>query len=273
MDETTFALLKFHCYLSEKIFYNLKTSKIPLGAGVKVHIFIPCFIDQLYPQTGFSMVKVLEKAACDVVYNPNQTCCGQPAFNAGYWNDSKAVCSKFIKDFSNAEYIVAPSASCVGFVKNYYSKLFENDVLSGEAKNIGHRIFEFTDFLTRVLKIEHYGAVLNGVATYHDSCAALRECKIKEGPRRLLANVKGLQLVEMNDNETCCGFGGTFSVKFDAISVAMADQKLNNARATNADYIISTDMSCLMHLDGYIQNKGLAVKTMHIADVLASGWE
>ena len=239
---------------------------------MKVQIFIPCFVDQLYPQTGFNMVKVLEKAGCDVHYNTNQTCCGQPAFNAGFWDESRAVCTKFLKDFDTADYIVSPSASSVGFVRNYYAKLFDNSSLHNQVKDLGNRIFEFTEFLTGVLKIEHFGAQLNATATYHDSCAALRECKIKEGPRRLLANVKGLQLSEMNDVETCCGFGGTFAVKFDAISVAMADQKVNNAKDTHAEYIISTDLSCLMHLDGYIQNKGLGLKTMHIADVLASGW-
>lgn len=240
---------------------------------MKVQLFIPCFIDQLYPQTAFNMVKVLEKACCEVHYNSNQTCCGQPAFNAGYWNEAKDVCTKFLKDFDTADYIVSPSASCTGFVRNYYGKLFENSSRHNQAKEIGSRIFEFTEFLSSILKIEHFGAELNGTATYHDSCAALRECKIKEGPRRLLNNVKGLQLTEMNDVETCCGFGGTFAVKFDAISIAMADQKVNNAKATNADFIISTDYSCLMHIDGYIQNKGLSLKTMHIADVLASGWE
>lgn len=219
------------------------------------------------------MVKVLEKACCEVLYNSNQTCCGQPAFNAGYWDEAKEVCSKFINDFDNAGYIVCPSASCVGFVKNYYTKLFENSPSQEKVKNLGNRIFEFTDFLTTVLKIENYGAVFNATATYHDSCAALRECNIKDGPRKLLSHVQGLKLVEMKDTDTCCGFGGTFSVKFDAISVAMADQKVNNALATGADYIISTDMSCLMHLDGCIKNKGLSAKTIHIADVLASGWE
>jgi len=219
------------------------------------------------------MVKVLEKATCEVDYNPNQTCCGQPAFNAGFWDEATSVATKFIKDFDNADYIVAPSASCVGFVKNYYGKLFENSTNHNKVKDLGNRIFEFTSFLTDVLKITHYGAVLNAKATYHDSCAALRECKIKEGPRKLLKNVKGLELVEMNDNETCCGFGGTFAVKFDAISIAMADQKVNHALATGSEYIISTDSSCLLHLDGFIKKKELPIKTMHIADVLASGWE
>ncbi len=240
---------------------------------MKVQIFIPCFIDQLYPQTAFNMVKVLEKATCEVEYNANQTCCGQPAFNAGFWDEAREVCAKFIKDFDTVDYIVCPSASCVGFVRNYYTKLFENSSVHNQVKDLSNRIFEFTEFLTDIVKIENYGAVLNGTATYHDSCAALRECKIKDAPRKLLGNVKGLQLIEMNDVETCCGFGGTFAVKFDAISVAMADQKVKNAEATQADYIISTDLSCLMHLDGYIQNKGLAIKTMHIADVLAAGWE
>ena len=219
------------------------------------------------------MVKVLEKATCDVQYNPNQTCCGQPAFNAGFWNEAIDVASKFIKDFENTDYIVAPSASCVGFVKNYYGKLFENSANHNKVKDLSNRIFEFTSFLTDVLKIEQYGAELNAKATYHDSCAALRECKIKQGPRNLLKNVKGLELVEMDDNETCCGFGGTFAVKFEAISIAMADQKVKHALATGAEYIISTDSSCLLHIDGFIKKKKLPIKTMHIADVLASGWE
>ena len=240
---------------------------------MKVQLFIPCFVDQLYPQTAFNMVKVLEKATCEVVYNTNQTCCGQPAFNAGFWEESKQVCSKFMKDFDGADFIVAPSASCVGFVRNYYPKLFENSASHNQVKDLGKRIFEFSEFLSDVLKIENYGAELNAKATYHDSCAALRECKIKEAPRKLLSHVKGLELVEMNDVETCCGFGGTFAVKFEAISIGMADQKVNNALATGAEYIISTDLSCLMQIDGYIKRKQLPLKTMHIADVLASGWE
>ncbi|MBK7885553.1 MAG: (Fe-S)-binding protein [Chitinophagaceae bacterium] len=240
---------------------------------MKVQLFIPCFIDQLYPETAFNMVKVLEKACCDVQYNTNQTCCGQPAFNAGFWDEARQVATKFIKDFDTVDYIVAPSASCVGFVRNYYAKLFENSSLHNPVKDLSKRIFEFTEFLVDVLKIENYGAVFSAKATYHDSCAALRECKIKEAPRKLLSHVKGLELVEMTDVETCCGFGGTFAVKFDAISIAMADQKTTHALSTDAEYIISTDLSCLMHLDGYIKGKNLGIKTIHIADVLASGWE
>ena len=218
------------------------------------------------------MIKVLEKAGCTVSYNTSQTCCGQPAFNAGFWDEAKSVCTKFIKDFSGSDYIVAPSASCVGFVRNYYTKLFEDSSLRNDVMNTGKRILEFSEFLIEILKVDNVGASLKGKATYHDSCAGLRECKIKQEPRKLLSKVKGLELTEMNDVETCCGFGGTFAVKFEAISVAMAEQKVENALATGADYLISTDHSCLMHLQGYIKQKGYNLKTMHLADVLASGW-
>jgi L-lactate dehydrogenase complex protein LldE len=240
---------------------------------MKVQLFIPCFVDQLYPSTAFNMVKVLEKVGCTVAYNTNQTCCGQPAFNAGFCNESKAVAEKFLRDFENTDYVVAPSASCVGFIRNYYPTLFEDDVTLQKIKSLGERTFEFSEFLTEVLKIENIGASLNAKATYHDSCAALRECKIKEGPRKLLSNVRGLELIEMKDVETCCGFGGTFSVKFDDISVAMADQKVTNALATGAQCIISTDCSCMMQISGVIKNKNLPLQVMHLADVLATGWE
>ena len=240
---------------------------------MRVQLFIPCFVDQLYAQTAFNMAKVLKKAGCDVQYNTNQTCCGQPAFNAGFLSEAKEVCQKFIIDFDNADYIVAPSASCVGFVRNYYKKLFENTLDAAKVVNLEKRIFEFSEFLVDILNVEDIGAEWNMKATYHDSCAALRECKIKDAPRKLLGNVKGLTLIEMDEVETCCGFGGTFAVKFDGISIAMADQKITNALVTNADYVISTDLSCLMHLEGYTKGKNLYIKTIHIADVLASGWE
>ena len=240
---------------------------------MRVQIFIPCFVDQLYPQTAFNMIKVLEKACCDVYYNPNQTCCGQPAFNAGFAEEGKTVATKFLKDFDTADYIVAPSASCVGFVRNHYPGIFENSSYHHQVNDISKRLYEFTEFLTGVLNIENFDAELNVKATYHDSCAGLRECKIKEGPRKLLSKVKGLELVEMAETETCCGFGGTFAVKFDSISTAMAEQKLNHAMDTGATCIISTDLSCLMHLDGVIKKRNLPLTTMHIADVIASGWE
>lgn len=239
---------------------------------MNIQLFIPCFVDQLYPDTAFNMIRVLEKAGCTVQYNDEQTCCGQPAFNAGFREDAKEVCMKFLKDFTGTDYIVSPSASCTGFVKNYYPELFVDSSFNKEVKNISRRIFEFSDFLVNVLHRENFDASLLGKATYHDSCAALRECKIKTEPRKLLSQVKGLELIEMDDVETCCGFGGSFAVKFESISLAMADQKVNHALDTGAEYIISTDLSCLMHLDGYIRGKGIPLKTLHIADVLSSGW-
>ncbi len=239
---------------------------------MNIQLFIPCFVDQLYPQTGFNMIRVLEKTGCSVKYNSKQTCCGQPAFNAGFRDEARAVCRKFVREFEGTDYIVTPSASCTGFVRNYYFTLLENSSVHNEMKELGKKIFEFSEFMIKILQVENVGASLNGKATYHDSCSALRECRIKEEPRRLLSQVMGLELAEMNDVETCCGFGGTFAVKFEPISIAMGEQKVENALATGADYLISTDHSCLMHLDGYIRHKGYKLQTMHIADVLASGW-
>ncbi len=240
---------------------------------MKVQLFIPCFVDQLYPQAAFNMKKVLEKAGCTVQYNTAQTCCGQPAFNAGYWDDARSVCKKFLEDFKEDLPIVTPSASCAGFIKNYYATLFDNSSVHNEVIAVSARCFEFTEFLVHHLKFTNADAKLEGKATYHDSCAGLRECKIKNEPRLLLQNVEGLELVEMNDVETCCGFGGTFAVKFEPISIAMAEQKVEHALDTGAQYLISTDLSCLMNLQGYIDNKGYTLKTMHIADVLAEGWD
>jgi len=237
-----------------------------------VELFIPCFIDQLYPETAYNTVKLLEKAGCKVKYNAEQTCCGQPAFNAGYWDEAKAIGYKFLEDFSDNVVIVSPSASCTGMVKNYYNDLFTNTAVHNKCRSIQSHIIELSDFLVNVLNKDYFGAELEGKAVYHDSCAGLRECKIKAEPRALLEKVHGLELLEMPDTETCCGFGGTFAVKFEGISSAMAQQKVNNALAVGAEYIISTDTSCLMHLQAYIDKENLKIKTMHLADVLAHGW-
>lgn len=236
-----------------------------------VDIFIPCFIDQIYPHTAFSMVKVLEKLDIGVHYNTNQTCCGQVAFNSGFWEHTKCLGEKFIRDFPNDRYIIAPSASCVSMVRNYYSELFHNSALHNEYKQLQRNIFEFTDFLVNIIKVRDVGASFKGVVSYHDACAALREYGIKDEPRILLQHVRGIEIKEMKNNDTCCGFGGTFSVKFEAISTAMAEQKIQHALDTRAEYIVSTEASCLMHLEGYIKKHDLPIKTIHIADILASG--
>ncbi len=237
-----------------------------------VDLFIPCFVDQVFPQIGMNMLKIFEKLDVSVNYNHEQTCCGQMAFNSGFWNEAKAMGEKFIHDFSNNRMIVAPSASCVGMVRNYYPELFNNTSLHNQYKQIQKNIYEFSDFLVNVLHVTDLGAEFNSVITYHDACAALREYGIKEQPRQLLSKVKGLQLNEMVGNDICCGFGGTFSVKFEQISTAMGEQKVQNAIDSGAEYIVSTEASCLMHLDGYITKHKLPIKTMHIVDILASGW-
>lgn len=235
---------------------------------MEVGIFIPCFIDQVYPQTGMNMVRVLEKIGVRVRYNPDQTCCGQIAFNSGYWDDAKCVAEKFIRDFVSYKQVVSPSASCVAMVRNYYPGMFDNSVLHNENRQLRKRIYELTDYLVNVLKIEDVGASFNARATIHDSCAGLREYGLKDEARRLLANVKGLEIIEMEDTDVCCGFGGTFSVKHESIATAMAEQKVENAVKTGAGYIISTEASCLMHLQGYISRNKIPIKVLHIADVL-----
>ena len=237
-----------------------------------VELFIPCFIDQLYPNTAWNCIKLLEKAGCKVHYNPKQTCCGQPSFNSGYWDTTRKMAKKFINYFDKEMPIVSPSGSCTGFVRNHYPKLFEEkeQEFQNEAKHITSHIFEITDFLVNQLKFTDFGATFNHTVTYHDSCSALREYGIKEEPRLLLSNVKGVKLVEMEESETCCGFGGTFSAKFDGIASAMTEQKVEHALNTKAEYIISTESSCLMNIEGYINKNNKPIKIIHIVDILAS---
>jgi L-lactate dehydrogenase complex protein LldE len=243
---------------------------------IEVSLFIPCFVDQLYPQTGINMVRVLEAAGkVRVQYNPKQTCCGQVAYNAGFFDEACDVAGKFLHDFDTAvmHYIVAPSASCVGMVTNGYHLLLKGKPeLQASHQRIRPRTFEFSQFLVQVLKSERIpGARYTGKVAFHDSCSGLRECKIYDEPRKLLANVAGLELIPLPDSEMCCGFGGTFAVKFEAISNGMAEQKLLNAIAAGADTLVSTDPSCMMHLDAFARKNNLEIKIIHIADLLAEG--
>ena len=235
----------------------------------RVQLFIPCFVDQMYPETGMNMARVLEKLGCEVSYNPKQTCCGQPAYNAGYQEDARAVAEKFLNDFDEEYFIVAPSGSCTGYVRNYYEKLFENSSNHNKTHKVRSYLYEFTEFLVDILKVEDLGVSFAAKATYHDACGALRECGIKSQPRKLLQHVKGLELIEMAECETCCGFGGTFAVKFEPISIAMAQTKVQSAIATGAEFLITTDVSCMMHIQGYIDKYELPLKCLHIADILA----
>jgi len=236
-----------------------------------IQLFMPCYIDQLYPQTGLNTVKVLEKAGCRVHYRPEQTCCGQPAFNSGYWNDAAALAEKFLSDFDASMPIVAPSGSCTGFIIHQYHKLFKDKPeLLTRFDAIKPLVFELSDFLVNYLKTDDLGAVFPHKVTYHDSCSALREYGIKNEPRQLLSKVHGLELIEMDESETCCGFGGTFAVKFSDISSAMAEKKVRLALETGAGYIISTEASCLMNINGYCAKHKLSVRGIHLVDVLAA---
>lgn len=248
--------------------------KYPSGdfEGLDIQLFIPCYIDQLYPETAFNSIKVLEKAGCTVHYNPNQTCCGQPAFNSGYWDEAGALAEKFLADFQLEMPVISPSGSCSSFVIHHYHKLLaDKPALLNRHEELKANVFEISDFLVNVLKVENLGAHFPHKVTYHDSCSALREYGIKDEPRRLLNQVAGLELVEMEECETCCGFGGTFAVKNKDISVAMAEKKVLNALETGVEYIVSTEASCLMNINGFIAKNKLPIKGIHLVDILASG--
>jgi len=236
----------------------------------RVALFITCLGDQFFPRVGQCMVQVLRRLGVEVTFDPAQTCCGQPAFNTGYRDEARAVAARVLDLFDDAECVVAPSGSCTAMVRAFYPELFERDPeRCQKAKQLGERFFEFSEFLVKVLKVEDVGAIFPHRVTYHDSCHLLRELGIQEEPRKLLRAVRGIDLREMNDYKLCCGFGGTFSVKFPEVSVAMGEDKVRAAAATGAQYLVANDSSCLMHLAGVIHRQGLALETVHLAEVLA----
>ena len=217
------------------------------------------------------MADVLERLGFEVGFPEAQTCCGQPAFNSGYPEEARTVARHFLDVFRDSEYIVVPSGSCTSMITHHYEEIFANDPkLLDETHRLSSRVWEFSRFLLQVVKVEDVGARYKGIVTYHDSCHALRELDIKNGPRRLLAKVQGLTLREMDAAEECCGFGGTFSVKFPEVSGAMARTKIDSIRKTEAEAIVSIDSSCLMQLQGVIDRAGLPLRTLHLAEVLAS---
>ena len=237
----------------------------------RVSLFVTCIVDQLFPEVGLAMAKVLEAAGCRLDFPEAQTCCGQPAFNSGYRKEARTVASHFLDVFEDAEYIVVPSGSCTAMITHHFEDLFRKDAQQlDRARLVGKRVWEFSEFLLNVLRIDDVGARLNKVVTYHDSCHALRELGIKTGPRRLLGNVRGLELREMDVAEECCGFGGTFSVKFSDLSGGMARTKVDSILRTGAEAVVSVDSSCLMQLRGALSRADAPVGTMHLAEVLAS---
>ncbi len=240
------------------------------GRPPRVSLFITCLGDQFFPQVGECVVKVLRRLGVEVTFNPAQTCCGQPAFNTGYRDEARAVAARVLDLFEDAEYIVAPSGSCTAMMRVFYAELFANDPgRLRQAQGLGKRLYEFSEFLVKVLKVEEVGASFQGRVAYHDSCHLLRELGVESEPRKLIRAVRGVEFVELQDDKLCCGFGGTFSVKFPEISVAMGEDKLRAAAATDADYLVAADSSCLMHLAGLAHRQKLPIKTMHLAELLA----
>jgi L-lactate dehydrogenase complex protein LldE len=233
-----------------------------------ITLFIPCFVDALFPRAGISMVQILERLGHTVVCPAEISCCGQPPFNSGYWDEARPVAAKVLERLEDAEAVVIGSGSCGAMVKKFYPELFANTPQAEPAKRIAARTWEFSDFLVTKLGVTDLGAKFPHKVTFHDGCHGLRELGIKQPPRTLLANVRDLQLVEMAEAETCCGFGGTFAAKFPMISTAMGDVKCASAIETGADYIVSNDSSCLMHLQGLLTRQGKPMKTIHLAEVL-----
>ncbi len=239
-----------------------------------VTLFIQCLVDSMFPEVGEAMVRVFDRLCIPLAYPENQTCCGQPAFNSGYRNEAAAAARRFIEVFADAEAIVCPSGSCVAMVRHHYPELFANDpVMRRRAEEIGSRTFEFTQYLVDVLGSTDLGAVFPAQATYHDSCHLARTLGIREQPRQLLRHVRGLQLVEMANADTCCGFGGTFSVNYPDISLAMVDDKIANILNSGADTVVGCDTSCLMNIRGRLSRKKKKIRVLHIAQILAAGGE
>jgi len=240
-------------------------------AGTRVSIFVTCVVDQVFPQVGLAMAGVLERLGYVVDFPEAQTCCGQPAFNSGYRDEARTVARHFLRVFADSEYIVVPAGSCCAMVSHHIEGLFdEASPERQQAHTMEKRVFEFSQFLTTVARTTDVGARFDGVVTYHDSCHALRELGIHAGPRELLSHVRGLTLKEMGAAQECCGFGGTFSVKFPEVSGGMARTKIDSILETGASTVVSIDSSCLMQLQGAISRAGLPIRTMHLAEVLAS---
>ena len=239
--------------------------------GNRVSLFVTCMVDQLFPKVGMAMADVLERLGYAVDFPEEQTCCGQPAYNSGYRAEARTVARHFLRTFEASETIVVPSGSCTAMVTHHFQDLFQKEPETlALVRAMEKKVHEFATFLTDVAGVEDVGARLDGVATFHDGCHGLRELGIRSAPRRLLACVKGLKLREMAPAEECCGFGGTFAVKFAELSGAMARTKIDAIVATGADTVVSLDPSCLMQIQGALSRAGLNIRTMHMAEVLAS---
>jgi L-lactate dehydrogenase complex protein LldE len=236
----------------------------------KVGLFVTCLVDLFRPSIGFAAVKLLEDAGCDVDVPAAQTCCGQPAYNSGDRADTKAIAIQVIEAFEAFDYVVAPSGSCGGMIKKHYTELFADDpAMQQRAQALSAKTFELISFLVDVLGVKAVAAGYSGTVTYHDSCSGLRELGIKQQPRQLLASVEGLNLLEMTDSEVCCGFGGTFCVKYPDISNRMVSDKLANIQASGAATLLAGDLGCLLNMAGKLSREGVNVQVRHVAEILA----
>jgi len=238
---------------------------------MRVGLFVTCLVDMMRPGIGFAALRLLQAAGCDVVVPATQTCCGQPGYNSGDRKAARALALKMLKEFVGCDYIVAPSGSCAGMIRVHYPALFGDDpVLNETYRRLTERTYELTDFLVNVAGLENVPGVFSGSLTYHDSCAGLRELGVQAQPRALLAKMPGVRLSEMRESTTCCGFGGTFSVKFGDISTAMAEKKCEHAAQAGADAIVGGDLGCLLNIEGRLRRRGdEKTRVLHIAEVLA----
>ena len=235
-----------------------------------VGLFVTCLVDLYRPNVGFATIKLLEQAGCTVEVPKSQTCCGQPALNSGDYASSRDIAKQVIETFANFDYVVAPSGSCIGTIKTHYTELFENDPeWLNKAEDLSRRSHELFSFLTDIIKFDAVLSTFPAKATYHDSCSGLRELGVKNQPRHLLGNVKDLTLKEMRNSEVCCGFGGTFCVKYPEISTRMASDKVESITASGAEVLLGGDMGCLLNISGRLKRLDSTVKVYHTAEVLA----
>lgn len=237
---------------------------------MRVSLFITCLVDQFFPEVGISTVEVLRRLNVQVDFPPEQTCCGQPAFNSGFTSEARELAKRFIEIFERAEYVVAPSGSCTSMVKVFYPELFKDDPdWHRRAEALASRTHEFTEFVVNVLGVEDVGASYRGKVALHQSCHLLRELQVRTEPQRLLNAVKGIEMVELERAEACCGFGGLFSIKYPHISGGILQEKIDSIKKSGADVVVASDVGCLMHIAGGLSRQGIATKTMHIAELLA----
>ena len=238
---------------------------------MRVGLFVTCLVDLVRPRIGFAALELLQAAGCEVSVPPSQTCCGQPGWNSGDRPSARALAEKVIAEFESFDYVVAPSGSCAGMIKVHYPEVFVGEgAWLARAEALGAKTFELTDFLLNVARLERVPGRFAGTVAYHDSCAGLRELGVKWQPRELLARVQGLRLREMKDSEVCCGFGGTFSIKFGEISAAMAQTKCERIRASGADAVVLGDLGCMLNIEGRLRRTGNeTTRVLHVAEVLA----